>query len=199
VKNLLDLKNAQRVLIDGNIMEDSWDGFTQVGFAMLLTPKNQRGSNGTNLCPVCQVTDVTIRYDSISHVAAGLQIGNALAGTGAPLDGQRYSIHDIVIDDIDEVKYSGPGVFAQVSVGAGAPLLQNVTINHVTAFPHLSCSSSAYGGNQHADEKLRFHQQHSERRHKPSMVHWRRPDQLCLLRQTINNVQCLLQPLLVRQ
>lgn len=135
VKNLFELKNAQRVLLDSNIMEDSWGGFSQVGFAILITPKNQGGSNGGNLCPACQVTDVTIRYISISHVAAGLQIANAMSGTGAPLDGERYSIHDIVVDDIDGTKYSGPGEFAQISVSAGAPVLQNVAINHVTAFP----------------------------------------------------------------
>jgi hypothetical protein len=136
VKNLLELKNAQRVLIDGNIMEDSWGGFSQVGFAILLTPKNP---GGTSVCSVCQVTDVTIRYNSISHVGAGLQIANGLSDYGgAALDGQRYSIHDIVIDDIDGLKYNGPSEFAQVSVDAGAPLLQNVTINHVTAFPSSS-------------------------------------------------------------
>jgi hypothetical protein len=130
VKNLFELKNAQRVLLDGNILENSWGGFSQGGFAILLTPKNPHS------CPVCQLTDVTIRYNSISHVGAGLQISNALADTSAaPLDGQRYSIHDIVIDDIDGAKYEGPGQFAQVSVNAGAPLLQNVHINHVTAFP----------------------------------------------------------------
>ena len=133
VKNLLELKNAQRVLIDGNIMEDSWGGFSQVGFAILLTPKNP---GSTSVCSVCQVTDVTIRYNSISHVGAGFQIANALSDNGtAALDGQRYSIHDVVIDDIDGVKYNGPSEFAQLSVDAGAPLLQNVTINHVTAFP----------------------------------------------------------------
>jgi hypothetical protein len=68
-------------------------------------------------------------------VAAGLQIANALAGSNPPLDGQRYSIHDIVIDDIDGGKYSGPSEFAQISVTPGATVLQNVTINHVTAFP----------------------------------------------------------------
>src|ERR1035438_352474 len=129
VKNLLELKNAQRVLVEGNIMEYSWGGFSQSGFAILLTPKNQAGGNGSNLCPICQVTDVTIRYNFIRHVGAGFQIANALSDNGgAPLDGQRYSIHDIVIDDIN-------GGFAQVSVSPGAPLLQNVTINHVTAFP----------------------------------------------------------------
>jgi hypothetical protein len=136
VKNLLELKNAQRVLIDGNIMENSWGGFSQVGFAILLTPKNQAGSNRSDLCPACQVTDVTIRYNSISHVGAGLQIANGLSDKGgAPLDGQRYSIHDITIDDMDGTKYNGPSELAQVSVQAGAPLLENVTINHVTAFP----------------------------------------------------------------
>ena len=134
IKNLLELKNAQRVLVDGNIMENSWGGFSQVGFAIVLTAKNQALSSG-NVCPICQVTDVTIRYDSISHVGAGLQIANALAGTGAALDGQRYSIHDIVIDDIDGQKYNGPSELAQITVEAGAPLLQNLTINHVTAFP----------------------------------------------------------------
>jgi hypothetical protein len=130
IKNLFELKNAQRVLLDGNILENCWGGFTQVGFAILLTPKNPGN------CPVCQVTDVTIRYNSISHVGAGLQIVNALADNGgASLDGERYSIHDTVIDDIDGAKYNGPSEFAQISVASGAPVLQNVTINHVTAFP----------------------------------------------------------------
>jgi hypothetical protein len=135
VKNLLELKNAQRVLIESNIMENSWGGFSQVGFAILLNPKNQAGRGGINLCPACHVTDVTIRYCSISHVAAGMQIANALAGTGAAQDGERYSIHDLMFDDIDGSKFGGPGVFAQISVTPGAPLLQNVAINHVTAFP----------------------------------------------------------------
>jgi hypothetical protein len=136
VKNLFELKNAQRVLLEGNILEDTWGGFSQVGFAILLTPKNQAGRSGSNLCPSCQVTDVTICYNTISHVGAGLQIANALSDNGgAPLDGQRYSIHDITIDDIDGKRYKGPSEFAQISMSAGAPLLQNITINHVTAFP----------------------------------------------------------------
>ncbi|HEX4783736.1 MAG TPA: hypothetical protein VH350_05305 [Candidatus Sulfotelmatobacter sp.] len=135
VKNLLELKNAQRVLVDGNILDYSWGGFSQSGFAILLTPKNQAGKVG-NLCPICQVTDVTIRYNLIRHVGAGMQIANALSDNGgAQLDGERYSIHDLVIDDMDGKKYNGAGMFLQFSVTAGAPLLQSVTIDHVTAFP----------------------------------------------------------------
>jgi len=129
VKNIFELKNAQRVLLEGNVFENCWGGFTQDGFAILLTPKNPGG------CERCQVTDVTIRYNSIRHVGAGLQIANALSGNGIEQDGQRYSIHDLMIDDIDEVKFNGAGEFAQLSVTAGAPLLQNVRLDHITAFP----------------------------------------------------------------
>jgi hypothetical protein len=134
VKNLFELKSAQRVLLEGNILENSWGGFSQVGFAVLLTPKNHQGRSG-NFCSICQVTDVTIRYNRISHVGTGLQIANGLTDKGAgALDGQRYSIHDIIIDDMDDKKYTGAGEFAQVSMGPGAAVLRNVTISHVTAF-----------------------------------------------------------------
>jgi hypothetical protein len=138
VKNLFELKNAQRVLFEGNILENSWGGFSQAGYGIVLTPKNQAGMNGTNLCPLCQVTDVTIRYSTVSHVAGGLVVANILSSNGGvPLDGQRYSIHDITIDDIDRLKYRGPGQLAEIFQGVGVPLLQNVSITHVTGFaPH---------------------------------------------------------------
>lgn len=46
VKNIFELKNAQRVLFEGNVLEDCWGGFTQDGFAILLTPKNPGDCNG---------------------------------------------------------------------------------------------------------------------------------------------------------
>ncbi len=133
VKNLFELKNAQRVLLDNNVMEYAWGGYSQAGFAVLLTPKNQ---SALTPCPVCQVTDVTVRYNYISHMGAGMQLGNGPADDGSlPLDGGRYSIHDVVFDDIDGPKYDGPGTFVQISTGPGAPVLHDVAINHVTAFP----------------------------------------------------------------
>ena len=130
VKNLLELKNAQRVLAEANIMEYSWGGFSQVGFGIVLTPKNQSGG-----CPICQVTDITIRYSTISHVGAGVQIANAEDVPGVvALDGERYSIHDVTIDDINGTLYNGPGEFVELSTCADCPLLQNIAINHVTAF-----------------------------------------------------------------
>lgn len=138
VKNLLELKNGERVLIEGNVLTGSWGGYSQAGFAIVLTPKNQSGVNGSNICPTCIVTDVTIRYNSISHVGGGFQIANVLSDNGgAALDGQRYSIHDVIVDDISGAKYTGSGELAEVATqdDVRSPLLQNVTIDHVTAFP----------------------------------------------------------------
>lgn len=134
VKNHFELKNAQRVLFDSNVLDNTWGGFTQHGFSVLITPKNQ-ASGDRNVCPICQVTDVTIRYTTISHVGGAFVIGNGLSDAGgAALAGERYSIHDVIVDDIDRSTYNGYGTFAQVST-LTRPLLQDVEINHVTAFP----------------------------------------------------------------
>ena len=129
VKNLFELKNAQRVLFEGNVLENVWGGFSQTGFAILLTPANQ-----DNACPVCRVTDVTIRYNKIRHCASVLQIAIALnkAGTSAAA-GERYSIHDLVVDDIDGEAYKGFGNFLTI-VSINVPI-KDVLIDHVTAFP----------------------------------------------------------------
>jgi len=137
VKNHFELKNAQRVLLEANILENNWGGFSQVGYSILLTPKNQNGG-----CPLCAVTDITIRYNTISHVSGGFQIANTQTAQGPALAGHSYSIHDVTVDDIQAAAYGGPGVFAQIS--ASTPLLQDVTINHVTAFPP---NSMLYVGN----------------------------------------------------
>jgi hypothetical protein len=130
VKNIFELKNAQRVLLEGNLLENSWGGFSQTGFAILLTPANQGGK-----CPLCQVSDVTIRYNQVRHVASVLQLATGVANAerAGTSGGQRYSIHDLVVDDIDPEKYRGFGVFSViVSV---QPAIRAVRIDHVTAFP----------------------------------------------------------------
>lgn len=133
VKNLFELKNAQRVLVDGNIMENTWGGFTQTGFGVLLTPKNQSGG-GNNICPQCQVTDVTMRFCRISHVGSGFVIANGLSDTkGVSLAGERFSVHDVVVDDIIGKPVKGFGAFAQISMAA--PTLHDVKLDHLTGFP----------------------------------------------------------------
>jgi hypothetical protein len=155
VKNHLELKNAVRVLIDSNLMENVWGGFSQRGYSILLTPKNQQQGT-TNLCPICQVTDVTIRYVHISHAGAGLQLATLLSGdgiTGAPAKaGARWSIHDLVMDDLSP-NYGGGGVAFQIANAWPSNPLNTLTINHVTAFPY-SQSHMMITGNKTSNAQM---------------------------------------------
>jgi hypothetical protein len=129
VKNHFELKNAQRVLFEANILENCWGGFSQAGFSIVLTPANQGGK-----CPECRVTDVTIRYSVIRHVASAFNIADVLKKQATPSSGgERYSIHDVLVDDIDGEAYAGFGNFALLM--SESPLLKSVHIDHVTAFP----------------------------------------------------------------
>lgn len=129
VKNHFELKNAQRVLLEDNLLENCWGGFSQSGFSLLLTPGNQGGK-----CPNCRVTDVTIRFNKIRHVGSGMAIATPLPKQKTPSSGgERYSIHDLIFDDIDGTAYKGYGGFAfVVSID---PPLNSVKIDHITAFP----------------------------------------------------------------
>ncbi len=127
VKNTFELKNAQRVLFEGNILENNWGGFSQSGFPIVLTPKNPNDS-----CPLCRVTDVTIRNCKIAHVGGGFGIGNVPADSGSTAAaGERYSIHDVLLEDIDGKKYNGPGAFMVLI--SNTPPLKDVKIDHVTS------------------------------------------------------------------
>jgi len=63
MKNLFELKNARRVLIEGNLFEN------YAGLAILITPRNQSGT-----APWSTVEDVTIRYNWIRQVHSALNI-----------------------------------------------------------------------------------------------------------------------------
>jgi Putative Ig domain len=141
VKNHMELKNAVRVLVEANLMENDWGGFSQSGYGILITPKNQHTQSGADVCPICQVTDVTIRYVQVSHAGGGLQIATDISGNGkngAPAQaGARFSIHDVVLDDLSP-NYDGGGTAFEIMNAWPKNPLNTITINHVTAFPDPS-------------------------------------------------------------
>jgi hypothetical protein len=138
VKNHLELKNAVRVLIDGNLMENNWGGFAEGGFGVVIAPKNQHTHGGSNVCPLCQVTDVTFRYVHLTHSGAGLRLATAISGNGKDggpaLAGTRWSVHDVVLDDLS-TKYVGGGAAIEIMNNWPKNPLNTLTIDHVTAFP----------------------------------------------------------------
>jgi hypothetical protein len=128
VKNNFELKSAIRVLFEANLLENTWGGFSQTGYSIVLTPRSQASQ-----CPVCRVNDVTIRYDRIRNVAGVLQIANAPSHTGGvAADGGRYSIHDIFADDLHDKDYKGGGTF--LILVSWKPPIHDILIDHVTAF-----------------------------------------------------------------
>jgi hypothetical protein len=140
VKNLFEIKNGKRILFEGNILEYSWGGFSQAGQAILITPRNAANPDTKqgDLCPICEATDITIRYNKISHTAAGFNIANVMVGTLGAQAGERYSIHDIVVDDINARKYVGGGGLFLVMNNWPNQTLNNVSIRHITGFPDQS-------------------------------------------------------------
>jgi hypothetical protein len=128
VKNIFELKNAERLLFEGNILENSWGGFSQVGWGIVITPRGSKAAD----------RDITIRYNTISHVGSGFQIcaTRDTLPNGQKVDSlasERISIHDVTVDDMSASAYNGAGIAFQISSGfvVNRPL-NNLTIDHVT-------------------------------------------------------------------
>lgn len=68
VKNLIELKNAQNVTIEGNTIENNWSAGQQ-GYSIVMEPRNQSGS-----APWSTVRNITIQNNVIRHVAAVFNI-----------------------------------------------------------------------------------------------------------------------------
>ena len=145
VKNLFEIKNAERLLLEGNIMENNWGGFSQVGFGIVISPRGAWAAD----------RDITIRYNTISHVGAGFQIAatqNELSNRAwvDSLACERLSIHDVTVDDMSASVYNGAGIGFQISSGfVENPPLSSLTINHVTMLNDPKKNLLVIGSNLH--------------------------------------------------
>ena len=79
VKNLFELKNAQRVLIEGNLFENNW-AHGQNGTAILFTVRNQDGK-----APWSVVQDVTM----VNNIVRNAQSAFVVMGEDSPNQSQR--------------------------------------------------------------------------------------------------------------
>jgi hypothetical protein len=84
VKNLLELKNARRVTMRGCTLRGNWQR-NQVGYAVLLTPKNQSGR-----APWTCVEDVLIEHNAILDTASVFNV--ASTGSEYPIAGMKNII-----------------------------------------------------------------------------------------------------------
>jgi len=126
VKNLFELKNARRVLVDGNIFEYNWRQADQDGFAIVFTPRNQSGS-----APWSTVEDVTFTHNIVRHSTAGVYMlgWDDLSSGSRQL--QRVLIQNNVFTDIGAFPSNGGSVGRLFQLRDGAA---NIVIDHNTAF-----------------------------------------------------------------
>jgi hypothetical protein len=68
VKNLLELKSAQRVLVTGNTLQNNPAG-GQSGYAVLVTPRNQNGT-----APWSVTADIAITGNTLINVGSGFDL-----------------------------------------------------------------------------------------------------------------------------
>jgi len=109
IKNALELKNARRVTIENNTIENVWiDG--QTGYGVLFSVKNQEGS-----CTWCTIEDVMFTKNTIRNVGAGFSI----LGTDYVFPSGRAARIQIVDNDIELCGpvFNGTGVYFFINNG----------------------------------------------------------------------------------
>jgi hypothetical protein len=129
VKNLVELKNARDVIIEGNLIENVWPQ-SQKGFAILFTPRNQDGK-----APWSQVADVILRRNHVRNVAAAVNIlGHDDIATSAGTE--EITIEHNRFENVGGEWGDGAstaGRVFQLISGTGEPGPTDVIINHNTA------------------------------------------------------------------
>jgi Carbohydrate binding module (family 6)/Right handed beta helix region len=121
VKNLIELKNAQRVTIDGNLIENNWAA-AQTGYAIMLTPRNQGGTAPWSTVQQLQFTNNVVR-----HVGGGFDV----LGTDSPLKSgttNAITVRNNLFLDISAAKYGGSGWLLVTFGGV------NIVFDHNTVF-----------------------------------------------------------------
>jgi hypothetical protein len=120
VKNLVELKNAQRVRISGNVIEYNWAA-AQPGYAVLFTVRNQDGH-----CPWCVVSQVEFVNNVVRHSAMGVSI-LGVDNNHPSQQTQGIVIRNNLFYDIDKANWGGNGYFLLMT---GGP--RDVTVDHNT-------------------------------------------------------------------
>ena len=136
VKNLFELKNARRVLVEGNLFERNWV-HAQNGFAILFTVRNQDGGS-----PWSVVEDVTFENNIIRSAGGGINVlGHD--DNHPSRQTQRIAIRNNLLSDIGGMW--GHGRVFQILDGT-----RGVTIDHNTAF-HTGTMLFGGDGRPHRD------------------------------------------------
>ncbi len=122
VKIIFELKNARRVLVDGNLFEHNWQtpGY---GFGIVFTVRNQDGT-----APWVVVEDVTFTNNIVRHSASGINFLGFDDIHPPSEQTKRILVRNNLFQDIGPPRWGGKGILFQLIAGT-----QDVVIEHNTA------------------------------------------------------------------
>ena len=124
VKNAFELKNARRVLVEGNTFEHVWRS-GQDGTAILLKSTNQDGG-----CPWCVTEYVTFRDNIVRGADHGVVINAAesgRSGTPLPVPANHIRFDNVLFEDLGAAVTGGAKLFRILGGVA------DVSVTHVTS------------------------------------------------------------------
>ncbi len=125
VKNAFELKNARRVLVEGNTFEHVWVS-GQDGTAILFKSVNQDGK-----CTWCVTEYVTFRNNIVRGAGNGLVVNAAETGQRGlplPLRANHVRLENVLFDDLGGSQWGGGGKLLRIFGG-----VSDVSITHVTS------------------------------------------------------------------
>jgi hypothetical protein len=134
VKNTLELKNAQDVIIEGNVFDNVWVA-DHTGYPIVFTPRNQGGH-----APWVVVQRITFQYNLIRHAAGGVNI----LGTDDVAPSQRtnnITVRHNVFDDLTAATWGSGARPFMIGDGPDA-----VTLDHNTVISTDTSLVWMYGG-----------------------------------------------------
>ena len=136
VKNLFECKNGQRVLIDGNVLQYTWNAGQHEALIIRSVP------NSTSV-PWTVCADFTITHNLIQHVPEVLVLDPITSSYGptSAQPTQRILMQNNVSSDVNTVSWGGPGYVYQLGGlgnGTDGPIMHDVIIDHNTSFVNVT-------------------------------------------------------------
>jgi hypothetical protein len=127
VKNLLELKNAQRLLVDGNVFQYDWSAGQS--WPILFRSINQSGK-----CTWCVVQDVTFTHNLLLHIPDGIEVA-ATDSTLLPAQPTaRILVRNNLLTDVSTANW-GPSQGASFFAASNATYaIHDIIFDHNTAF-----------------------------------------------------------------
>lgn len=143
VKNHFEIKNAQRVLLDGNVFQYTW--CCAQSESIILRSVNQSGN-----CTWCSALDITLTHNLIQHAPSAIVVAAIEAPSNPSVPTGRILIRNNVMSDISCRNWgtgaSYEGMLVEFGLMPAPYILHDITVDHNTGFVDSNSACTSVGG-----------------------------------------------------